>query len=78
MPAGVTSEVEDVITMVIHVFVDAYPHIPEHRQLMLFNKLMEILDNGQYLWMVLLLLTEVMVTKEMYKADLTSSKQVGH
>ncbi|KAL5015995.1 hypothetical protein ScPMuIL_005584 [Solemya velum] len=75
VPKGVTSEVEDVIIMVIHVFVDAYPHIPEHRQLMLFYRLMEILDNGRYLWMVLLLLTEVMVTKEMFKADLTTSKQ---
>ncbi|XP_056020027.1 HEAT repeat-containing protein 1-like isoform X2 [Ostrea edulis] len=46
---------EGVITMVMQVFVDAYTHIPEHRRLMLFTRLVEIVDGNNFLWRCVLL-----------------------
>lgn len=53
----------DMITTVIRVFVDAFPHIPHHRRLMLFTKLISIEGDLSYLWRTLLLMTEQVVTK---------------
>lgn len=49
--------------MVIRVFVDAFPHIPNHRRLMLFTKLVSIEGDVSYLWRTLLLMTEQVVSK---------------
>ncbi|XP_064605769.1 LOW QUALITY PROTEIN: HEAT repeat-containing protein 1-like [Liolophura sinensis] len=57
------AEVEEVITLVIRVFVDSYPHIPSHRRLMLFTKLVRIVGEDKYLWRILLMLTNFMITK---------------
>ncbi|XP_062578566.1 HEAT repeat-containing protein 1-like [Saccostrea cucullata] len=46
---------EEVITMVMQVFVDAYCHIPEHRRLMLFTRLVEIVGGDNFLWRCVLL-----------------------
>ncbi|XP_034311475.2 HEAT repeat-containing protein 1 [Magallana gigas] len=46
---------EEVITMVMQVFVDAYTHIPEHRRLMLFSRLVEIVGGDNFLWRCVLL-----------------------
>ncbi|XP_052098508.1 HEAT repeat-containing protein 1-like [Mytilus californianus] len=59
----VSNKPEDVITMVIRVFVDAFPHIPNHRRLMLFTKLVSIEGDLSYLWRTLLLMTEQVVSK---------------
>ncbi|XP_071145410.1 HEAT repeat-containing protein 1-like isoform X1 [Mytilus edulis] len=59
----VSNKPEDVITMVIRVFVDAFPHIPNHRRLMLFTKLVSIEGDVSYLWRTLLLMTEQVVSK---------------
>lgn len=49
--------------MVIRVFVDAFPHIPNHRRLMLFTKLVSIEGDVSYLWRTLLLMTEQVISK---------------
>lgn len=41
--------------MVMQVFVDAYTHIPEHRRLMLFSRLVEIVGGDNFLWRCVLL-----------------------
>ena len=63
VPRGISNNTEDVITMVLRVFVDSYPHIPLHRRLMLFTKLVQIVGQGSYLWRCLLLFIEQVVNK---------------
>jgi U3 small nucleolar RNA-associated protein 10 len=65
---NVSNKPEDVITMVIRVFVDAFPHIPNHRRLLLFTKLVSIEGDVSYLWRTLLLMTEQVISK-MSSAD---------
>lgn len=50
--------VDDVVVMVLKVFVDAFPHIPSHRRIMLFPELTRIIGQGKHLWCLLLLLIE--------------------
>lgn len=61
--------------MVIQVFVDSYPYIPEHRRHLLFNKLLTVIGEKQYLWRLMLLLMKLVVTKGTLKAELTSESQ---
>ncbi|XP_033736713.1 HEAT repeat-containing protein 1-like isoform X2 [Pecten maximus] len=75
VPKGVSNKVEDVITMVIRVFVDAYPHIPDHRRLMLFTKLIQIVGEDQYLWRTLLLLVTHLVTRGTQSTDDTPATE---
>lgn len=49
---------DDVVVMVLKVFVDAFPHIPSHRRVMLFPELTRIIGQGKHLWCLLLLLIE--------------------
>ncbi|XP_059178279.1 HEAT repeat-containing protein 1-like [Physella acuta] len=49
---------QDMLTVVLRVFVDAIPHIPSHRRLMLFEKLVSILGADSYLWRLVLLFIE--------------------
>jgi hypothetical protein len=60
---------EEVITMVMQVFVDAYTHIPEHRRLMLFTRLVEIVGGDHFLWRCVLL----KMTHEIAKSALETS-----
>ncbi|XP_071799913.1 HEAT repeat-containing protein 1-like [Asterias amurensis] len=55
--------VEEVVVMVMRVFVDAYPHIPEHRRLPLFGQLMKTVGEEKYLSKMLALLIGGYVTK---------------
>ena len=48
----------DVVAMLIRVFVDASPHIPEHRQLPLFAHLISTVGSLQFLHTAVLLLLE--------------------
>ncbi|XP_060070386.1 HEAT repeat-containing protein 1-like [Ylistrum balloti] len=75
VPQGVSNKVEDVITMVIRVFVDAYPHIPDHRRLMLFTKLVQIVGEDNYLWRTLLLLVAHLVTRGTQSNDDTPATE---
>ena len=49
---------DDVVAMLVRVFVDASPHIPEHRQLPLFTHLISTLGSLQFLHTAVLLLLE--------------------
>ena len=40
----------------MQVFVDAFPHIPQHRRLPLFDKLITTLGSDRFLWLMMLLL----------------------
>ncbi|OWF38112.1 HEAT repeat-containing protein 1-like [Mizuhopecten yessoensis] len=75
VPRGVSNKVEDVITMVIRVFVDAYSHIPDHRRLMLFTKLVKIVGDDLYLWRTLLLLVAHLVTRGTQSSDDTPATE---
>lgn len=55
--------------MVIRVFVDAFPHIPEHRRLMMFTKLVQTVGDEHYLWRTVLLLTEQIINKDQQSAE---------
>ena len=75
VPKGITNDLGDIITMVIQVFVDSYPHIPRHRRQLLFNKLLSVIGEGQYLWRTLLLMLEMVVTKGTLKYELAADTQ---
>lgn len=47
----------------IRVFVDSYAHIPSHRRLVVFTNLVRIVGEEKYLWRILLMLTNMMITK---------------
>ncbi|CAG5116526.1 unnamed protein product [Candidula unifasciata] len=49
---------EDMMSAVLRVFVDAIPHIPAHRKIMLFDKLMTVVGAEKYLWRLILLFIE--------------------
>lgn len=75
VPMGITNDLEDIITMVIQVFVDSYPYIPEHRRHLLFNKLLTVINEEKYLWRTLLLLMKHVATKGTLRAELASEQQ---
>lgn len=52
----------DTITGIIRVFVDAYPHIPEHRRLTLFSQLLHAVGHYKYLYVCSCLCVEALVT----------------
>uniref|UniRef100_A0A8C3TAF6 HEAT repeat-containing protein 1 n=1 Tax=Chelydra serpentina TaxID=8475 RepID=A0A8C3TAF6_CHESE len=55
--------VEEVVIKIIHVFVDALPHVPEHRRLPILAQLIDTLGGERFLWILLVLLFEQHVTK---------------
>ncbi|XP_074846218.1 HEAT repeat-containing protein 1 isoform X2 [Carettochelys insculpta] len=55
--------VEEVVIKIIHVFVDALPHVPEHRRLPILAQLIDTLGGERFLWVLLVLLFEQHVTK---------------
>ncbi|ELW68114.1 HEAT repeat-containing protein 1, partial [Tupaia chinensis] len=59
----VTRSVEAVVVKIIGVFVDALPHVPEHRRLPILVQLVETLGAEKFLWILLVLLFEQYVTK---------------
>ncbi|TRY66425.1 hypothetical protein DNTS_028326 [Danionella cerebrum] len=54
---------ETVATRIIHVFVDALPHVPEHRRLPILSQLMETLGPTRFLWILILLLFKQHITQ---------------
>lgn len=64
----VTRNVEDVVVKIIHVFVDALPHVPEHRRLPILAQLVDTLGAERFLWVLLVLLFEQYVTKTVLAA----------
>ncbi len=47
---------ETVVSHIVHVFVDALPHVPEHRRLPILSQLMNTLGPSRFLWILMLLL----------------------
>lgn len=45
-----------VVTRIMHVFVDALPHVPAHRRLPVLSQLVTTLDPAHFLWVLMLLL----------------------
>lgn len=54
---------EEVVIKIIRVFVDALPHVPEHRRLPILAQLITTLGGDKFLWVLLVLLFEQYVTK---------------
>lgn len=48
---------------IIRVFVDALPHVPEHRRLPILAQLITTVGGDRFLWVLLVLLFEQYVTK---------------
>ncbi|XP_060142829.1 HEAT repeat-containing protein 1 isoform X2 [Globicephala melas] len=61
--AEVTRNVEGIVVKIMSVFVDALPHVPEHRRLPVLVQLVGTLGAERFLWVLLLLLFEQYVTK---------------
>lgn len=61
--AEVTRNVEEIVVKIVNVFVDALPHVPEHRRLPILVQLVDTLGAKRFLWVLLLLLFEQYVTK---------------
>ncbi|NXL89938.1 HEAT1 protein, partial [Alectura lathami] len=55
--------VEEVVIKIIRVFVDALPHVPEHRRLPILTQLITTVGGDRFLWVLLVLLFEQYVTK---------------
>ncbi|XP_035698603.1 HEAT repeat-containing protein 1-like [Branchiostoma floridae] len=51
-------KLDSIVAMVIRVFVDALPHIPEHRRQAVFHHLVRTVGGSQYLWTTLALVFE--------------------
>ncbi|XP_074079057.1 HEAT repeat-containing protein 1 isoform X2 [Macrotis lagotis] len=66
--ADVTRNIEEVVVKIINVFVDALPHVPEHRRLPILVQLVDTLGAEKFLWILLLLLFEQHVTKTVLAA----------
>uniref|UniRef100_H0ZJJ1 HEAT repeat-containing protein 1 n=1 Tax=Taeniopygia guttata TaxID=59729 RepID=H0ZJJ1_TAEGU len=58
-----SGSVEEVVTKIIRVFVDALPHVPEHRRLPILSQLITTVGGDKFLWVLLVLLFEQYVTK---------------
>ncbi|KAH0507192.1 HEAT repeat-containing protein 1 [Microtus ochrogaster] len=59
----VTRNVEEIVVKIIGVFVDALPHVPEHRRMPILVQLVDTLGAEKFLWILLVLLFEQYVTK---------------
>uniref|UniRef100_A0A670XSS6 HEAT repeat-containing protein 1 n=1 Tax=Pseudonaja textilis TaxID=8673 RepID=A0A670XSS6_PSETE len=61
--SGTAGNMEGVVIKIIRVFVDALPHVPEHRRLPILEQLTSTLGAERFLWILLVLLFEQHVTK---------------
>ncbi|XP_070257449.1 HEAT repeat-containing protein 1 isoform X2 [Myotis yumanensis] len=59
----VTRNVEAIVVKIMGVFVDALPHVPEHRRLPVLVQLVDTLGAARFLWVLLVLLFEQYITK---------------
>lgn len=62
-------DVEKVVEKILHVFVDAIPHVPEHRRLPILSQLLEIVGAERFLWVLLVLFFEQHVSKSIEKNE---------
>lgn len=59
----------------MHVFVDALPHVPEHRRLPLLTQLVTTLGPSHFLWVLLMLLLKLHATHSAAKQSLPSASE---
>lgn len=57
------TNMEIVVTRIMHVFVDALPHVPEHRRLPILSQLLGTLGPSHFLWVLMLLMFKQHVTQ---------------
>ncbi|XP_055495531.1 HEAT repeat-containing protein 1 isoform X1 [Leucoraja erinacea] len=62
-PAEIKQNMGNVVTKIIRVFVDAMPHVPEHRRVPVLSTLIDTVSAERFLWALLMLLFEQHVTK---------------
>ncbi|XP_010210246.1 PREDICTED: HEAT repeat-containing protein 1 [Tinamus guttatus] len=67
-----SGSVEEVVVRIVRVFVDALPHVPEHRRLPVLAQLLATVGEERFLWVLLVLLFEQYVTRT---ATATSSAE---
>ena len=73
-----TVQLDKIVAMVMRVFVDASPHIPEHRQLPLFTHLISTVSAARFLHTALILLLERHVVHSTDSGgDMVSSQEGG-
>uniref|UniRef100_A0A8C4TAF2 HEAT repeat-containing protein 1 n=1 Tax=Erpetoichthys calabaricus TaxID=27687 RepID=A0A8C4TAF2_ERPCA len=63
-----SGNIENVVNNIINVFVDALPHVPEHRRLPILSHLLSTVGPERFLWVLLLLLFKQHVTKTVSSA----------
>ncbi|KAF5893881.1 HEAT repeat-containing protein 1, partial [Clarias magur] len=49
-------QMQAVVTRIMHVFVDALPHVPEHRRRPILTQLLRTLGPSNFLWVLMMLL----------------------
>lgn len=69
-------QMEIVVTRIVHVFVDALPHVPEHRRLPILSQLVGTLGPSRFLWVMMLLLFKQHVTQTSVSAGGTEKESV--
>ncbi|XP_024117299.1 HEAT repeat-containing protein 1 isoform X1 [Oryzias melastigma] len=76
LPDGSSSpHLVGVVTKIMHVFVDALPHVPEHRRLPLLTQLVTTLGPSHFLWVLLMLLLKLHATHSAAKQSLPSASE---
>lgn len=72
-------QLQNRVVPVLRIFADVVLHVPEHRRLPLFKKLIETLGASQFLWIFLALLLETHVAhfNENRKKDRSSSRTLA-
>nr|XP_025964728.1 HEAT repeat-containing protein 1 [Dromaius novaehollandiae] len=71
-----SGSVEEVVIKIIRVFVDALPHVPEHRRLPILAQLITTVGGDRFLWVLLVLLFEQYVTKTVTATSSTDKDAV--
>ena len=60
---------DDIVKLVVRVFVDAVPYVPEHRRILLFEHLSTVLGAESSLYIVIAILLEKLVVQMNKKAE---------
>ncbi|NWT40601.1 HEAT1 protein, partial [Chroicocephalus maculipennis] len=71
-----SGSVEEVVIKIVRVFVDALPHVPEHRRLPILAQLITTVGGDKFLWVLLVLLFEQYVTKTVTATSSTDKDAV--
>ncbi|ROL40980.1 HEAT repeat-containing protein 1 [Anabarilius grahami] len=67
---------ETVVAHIMHVFIDALPHVPEHRRLPILSQLLGTLGPSRFLWVLMLLMFKQHVTQTSVSATGTEKESV--